>query len=1346
MNKSRRAILHLSIMSGMLGLTLMLCSCQPPKPGEPPVAPKPAVSPAVTKMPAPTPAASQIVYQLPTDGPLPKTYRVTLAATDPKNTDWIVSTFVAGGVRTVTAENGGKFTDRWSGLDDNGMPLPPGEYGVKGIYLPASKWEIDGQYHAIIPRYRVAAGDSWSPTPENDRVGSAVYNHCFGYISDIQVGLNGVAGFLSSYIENAANPFLVDLKKPIGRDQVIDSYSSAGFDGGSVVACDGEIIWCAEQEPAKQEARLFRADHKQFGETAAVNNATFKKLPVTPISMVAWRDAAGKRFLYAALPAPVNKLLVIDGEKGATLGKLDLNSSPLAVLLDQTVTGKRLILMQAGANPGSAKLASIDLVNGMPSGPWAAICDISGISAPTDCEMDSQGRFYVSDAVNNHVYQLDGKGKVLRKFGKEARQTPGQYDPSIFMAPRSLATWKTPAGEDRLLIVERSGPGRVSEWNPEGNMLREWFLCQNANNGYVVDPEHPEHLYINSNNPENGSGPVRFDRKGSENGSGLVRFAVDVTKGTWKVDAVWPDICRTDGSFPGGIQYPAIINANGHKYLCYAGGANWNRTYLIYREQGGDWIPSAGIVFIENGAVVNNMRAPAFWWHDANGDGKVQPEEYQGTPANLPTMNYWPDYWGSDLSLLVCMADRKSDVWRLAPSSVDAHGNPVFDGTKWEKILTDPILAARRAGKPDPLRGGNELADCFGAWPRVDGNLKDGYYLADCAGPANPGGLDNAGARYAQFKLSHYAPDGKGGFAMRLRVGRKAFRLAEPGEVYATQHITPPVYGILGAFDSNGLYYLYTQDGLYVDTVMSDTFRYGVKPGGMYAFTGEAWFGKHFLNKQDNQVYLAMGKTSANLYCMEGWTPDAVKPIPFAATKVALTAGETATPHPIALALRGGAGKAYLANFTPATGGGPKLDGSLSGWESAEPVVFGLDEQRNVDVRCMYDPSNVFLRWHVRTGNVFAPVDLGDPTTLFAHDRGASFVSFYLQGNPDAAPGTEEGRPGDMRVIFAIVKDGATVRPIAVGMYPKWTLGGKPSPAKWTSPVSSVSFEHVGLIHEAKLGYTLDADGKGFVIASATPKSAIPTAELSGKLRTQVDFAATLGGNVNFWWANIGGLKNATMTMDMPAEARLYPGAWAQAQFVGMEKFPVRSWIVCGPWGGEDLKNRPNDPHPQTKGHAFALKFFRNAAYPLDDRKVDMKAVYKSPLTQDVKGVQRELRWTPVVATVTDFVMACGGTEFGYAATWVYLPEACKLECDVIAISGGGVARMWVNDVELQHAATNYADRSAPVPKQTIAFRKGWNQVFIRGFGLSGGLKCGLVLHGPKELLWSVKVSATPQE
>jgi len=53
-------------------------------------------------------------YRLPnTPG---KTYRVTLAITDPADPNWIVSTFVTGAPRTVTEENQGRFTGLWIGL------------------------------------------------------------------------------------------------------------------------------------------------------------------------------------------------------------------------------------------------------------------------------------------------------------------------------------------------------------------------------------------------------------------------------------------------------------------------------------------------------------------------------------------------------------------------------------------------------------------------------------------------------------------------------------------------------------------------------------------------------------------------------------------------------------------------------------------------------------------------------------------------------------------------------------------------------------------------------------------------------------------------------------------------------------------------------------------------------------------------------------------------------------------------------------------------------------------------------------------------------------------------------
>ena len=146
-------------------------------------------------------------YQLPTDGALPKTYLVTLAVTDPRDPNWIVSNFARGVVRTVTAQNQGRFSEAWDGLDENGMPVPPGSYGVKGIFMPAQKWAIDGQYHAVIPKL-AAQGGSWGQAPGEDTLpGKVEGDPTDSPLRDVDVAPGGVGVVTFQYLENGRNFF-----------------------------------------------------------------------------------------------------------------------------------------------------------------------------------------------------------------------------------------------------------------------------------------------------------------------------------------------------------------------------------------------------------------------------------------------------------------------------------------------------------------------------------------------------------------------------------------------------------------------------------------------------------------------------------------------------------------------------------------------------------------------------------------------------------------------------------------------------------------------------------------------------------------------------------------------------------------------------------------------------------------------------------------------------------------------------------------------------------------------------------------------------------------------------------
>jgi len=455
------------------------------------------------------PTGAPVSYSLPANGPLPKTYRVTLAIVDPKNPDCIISQFLAGQPRTVTGDNGGTFIDYWNGLDDNFMPVPPGTYGVKGIFMPADKWEVDGEYHSIVPRL-VTGISPWMLRPEQwkDPASARLYAgdpSGGGDITDVDVGVNGVAVFYYGYLENAANNVQVDLKKQ-GYEQLLHTYDSGGTGGGSSTCTDGESIWslCGVGPQF-----IYRADRKPFGSGAGryCPNVTMAEGGVK--AMAAYRDqAAGKSYVYVAeggklIPQKewpeyyesdkefVDKIFVYAGKNGQQLGELPVRR-PLGLVARN---GTIYVLHQNG--DGAYVISSAALSAGLPGALQPQLTVPKSIT-PFDMERDSHGRFYLSDPGANKVYQLDRKGKILRTYGRLASQKPGKYDPETFMSPGKLAIWLDPEGNDRLLVVDQAGPTNTSEWSADGKLLRQFIGLQTkANNyGYAIDPEHPEDLYI----------------------------------------------------------------------------------------------------------------------------------------------------------------------------------------------------------------------------------------------------------------------------------------------------------------------------------------------------------------------------------------------------------------------------------------------------------------------------------------------------------------------------------------------------------------------------------------------------------------------------------------------------------------------------------------------------------------------------------------------------------------------------------------------------------------------------------------------------------------------------------
>ena len=1286
-----------------------------------------------------TKLGTPVTYSLPTAGPLPRTYRVTLAIVDAKNPNWIISQFLSGEPRTVTRENGGRFTDAWDGLDDNYMPVPPGTYGVKGIFMPAEKWEVDGEYHSIVPQL-VTGVSPWMPRPEQWKDPARLYtaDPAGGpsHLRDVDVGANGIGVFYYGYLEIVANNVQVDFRKPIGFEQLLRTYDSGGAGGGTCTCTDGESIWGFSLDGGPKF--LYRADGKPFGNGLGANRRNITLTEGWVRALAVYRDeAAGKSYVFAAEGGKilankpgvwpdyyesdaefVDKVLVLAGDNGDKLAELPVRR-PLGLVARY---GTLYVLHQNEA--GAYLVSSAPLAAGVPQGALQPLFTVPATIKPCDLEQDSHGRFYLSDSAANHVYQLDAAGKLLLTFGRLAAQKPGSYDPETFMSPGKLACWRDPEGNDRLLVVDQAGPTMTSEWTAEGKLLRQWVGLQtNCNNyGYALDPEQPQDLYI----------------VGAE--GWMTRFKLDYAAATCKVDAVWPNI-GTDPLLPE-FAFPRIVHLNGRTYMGCSSAA---RDCAIYRLDGDRWLLSAGIIRRTKGD-----QSSWFSWHDANGDGKVQEEEYLATPLPLPgfVLKYFGEQWLDDLSLVAINLNGR-DTWRLVPTGFDDHGNPLF--TKWERLFTDPIYQARADGTADALHGGNELDDHFTSdWAMVRGSVKDGFYVSARGGQmfsANMSGQD---------KVSRYVPDGKGGYTLQWRTGRQALTgQARPGQLVGSIFIEPPINGLVSVIDnSRSGVLLYTEDGLYVESLFPQRPASEV---GIFALPGEFFKGVICPDRKTGAIYIGVGKATPEIFTVRGWSTkqNPVQRLTTVSPTVTIAANQIADPPELALTMRGNAGIQRVVRFAPATGGAV-LDGSLTGWEACVPVTFSADKDQTVEVRTLYDPDHVYLRWHARLSAAFDPKPLAPPERIFSHGRLADTLSFYVQGDPNAKPaaGATGGRPGDVRVVFGIFQDNGKLRPVALGMYPVWQGKGQPVPQSYQSPTGKVQFAHVGPIADAQVNYVMDGDNNGFVLVAALPRSAFPgLPPLSGELRTLVNFEATFAGHSKFWWANSDGSASRE-TYDEPSEARLYPGSWAPAQFSKLDNgLVVPNWLICGPFGGPgaehfatDLQERPFRGTNQSEKDA-ARAFCEAATYPPDDGKVDLQAVFQGDLVRGYWPDPGPVRWRPARLADLDTRVTCGpAAQVWYGATWIFAPAETPVS---FQFQGHPQTyyRWFLNGEKVQEGTIGGQEPGKGVTDKPLTLRQGWNQVFFRGYCVGyPPFRAGLILSAPLDTLWTLRLSAVPPQ
>jgi hypothetical protein len=300
----------------------------------------------------------------------------------------------------------------------------------------------------------------------------------------------------------------------------------------------------------------------------------------------------------------------------------------------------------------------------------------------------------------------------------------------------------------------------------------------------------------------------------------------------------------------------------------------------------------------------------------------------------------------------------------------------------------------------------------------------------------------------------------------------------------------------------------------------------------------------------------------------------------------------------------------------------------------------------------------------------------------------------------------------------------------------------------YQTPAGSATFQHVGLLAGARLGYSIDADRKGFVIAAAVPRSAIPELPLfKGEFTTRVNFDANFGGHNRFWWANADGSASRE-TYDEPSEAQLYPGSWSQAQFEPVQDLAVRTWRVIGPFGFARLPGLR-----VLEDRKEIIRIFAETSFP-PEKEIDLAARYRGEFTQ-TRTEERALSWRSVdiIGDRVAFGSALangwkeGGPDEGvaYLLTYIYSPRVANVMLHVMEDHGAHAVRAWLEDRRLpEKLFQGDADLPRIDAETPVELHAGWNKLLMRYDWIWGELALGIRLHAAPETLWRLNIRANP--
>jgi hypothetical protein len=1022
----------------------------------------------------------EIHYELPRDA------RVTLAIDDTKGNR-------VRNLLPAAARKAGKNTERWDGLDDDGKPMPPGDYAVKIIYHDG----INANYELSFAN---PGNPAWSTT---DGRGAFYGDHTVP-----------MAAAASGKFVAVANPMGEAGKHLIGLNlepqRLWGLPNRTAFDGGWIsLATDGKTLWVGNEG---KEATIYRvniADGKYAPWSRKVKQADGTEMDVLDLK-VSEQPGLGTP---GKPPANLRAIALASGEIAACLHRENLVKildaatgdvkAELTVPQPQSIThdGKSWLVLSEGK---ILRMAADGKLSAFSAGSYP---DAFGLAA------DAQGNVYLSVQGEDHnVKVFSPDGKLAREIGKRGgRPHHGAFIAEAMRKPAGIAI----DSQNRLWVTEQTdNPKRTSVWDAAtGELVKDLSGTTSYAGAGTINPFDP-----------------------SMGLSDDTVYHIDWKTGTSRPVYSIGKSGNPDELFPPSVHNltSRVIQRDGRTYVFTPGMGLASNEVQVTMFDGKDWRSVTHLGFVEPEVLKGpreKYKLPLFAahsgefyaWTDENADGAVQPEEVQFSKIEVDGKQVAPrgGTWGikpdSEGTLTYTLREPGKPlsipdvVMQLPITGVNKNGALQYDVSKPRLVrLEQPLVE-------------NSVQTMGGSPGRIYLNQSPLLALN-----ANGKIIGKFPSKHVTVHGSHKAMAARPGYL----IGPSSFLgVAELGN--EKEGGAGEVFYLNGNLGEN---YLFTYDGLYIQTLFKDTRgvfdtpEKAVRGMPMDSTTaGGESFGGNFVRTKDGKFLVTLGGTEARVMELTG-----LEGIRRLSGKFSYSKEQYAAAQELAKTRAAETSKPKSYRIAK---GSAEIDGKTADWpellakENKAIAIQESDRKRYGQVEMRYDAENLYVAWKVNAPRSAMKNSGQDFRLLF---KTGDVVDLMI--GPEK---TKAGAEGNSRIVLAVMDE----KPVAVLNQPKAPNAPKTESFEFASPWRSFVFDRVVQAAEVKV-----ATGKvpgGFLVEAAIPWELLGIKPVSG---------LKLAGDVGVLFGNAGGTEtiarhywsnqSTNLVNDVPGEAELTPKLW----------------------------------------------------------------------------------------------------------------------------------------------------------------------------------------------------------